>query len=217
MRLRNIPGAKEHVAESPFTINEPESYKGHFSDLFGGKPVQIEIGMGKGTFITQKAQQDPDTGFIGIEMYSSVLLRGLQKVEAMENPPENLRMICMDANDIEDVFGDREIDRIYLNFSDPWPKEKHAKRRLTHRRFLDKYYQILKDDGFIEFKTDNKDLFEFSVEEVQDTDGWQIVTVTRDLHHDTELMKGNIMTEYEKKFSGLGNKICKLVFQKVSK
>ena len=150
-------------------------------------------------------------------MYSSVLLRGLQKVEAMENPPENLRMICMDAKDIEDVFGDREIDRIYLNFSDPWPKEKHAKRRLIHHRFLDKYYQILKDNGFIEFKTDNKDLFEFSVKEVQDTDGWQIVTVTRDLHHDTELMKGNIVTEHEKKFPGLGTKICKLVFHKGSK
>lgn len=215
MRLRNIPGAREHVAESTFTINEPERYRGHFSDLFDGSPVQIEIGMGKGAFITEKARQNPEKGFIGIEMYSSVLLRGLEKVEAMEEPPENLRMICMDAREIDQVFDEGEIDRIYLNFSDPWPKERHAKRRLTHHSFLDKYHRILRENGIVEFKTDNKGLFEFSVDEVEEHEGFKVISITRDLHHDDEQMKDNIMTEYEKKFSGLGNKICRMVFQKI--
>lgn len=215
MRLRNIPGAPEHVAASPFTINDPAEYTGHFSELFNGRPVRIEIGMGKGTFITQMAQNDSEHGYIGIERYSSVLLRGVQKLEEMEEAPENLKLICMDAGDIDTVFAEGEVDRIYLNFSDPWPKERHAKRRLTHHRFLDKYHKILVPGGQVEFKTDNKNLFEFSVDEVKNTDGWQIIAITRDLHHDEEMVRGNIMTEYEKKFSDKGNAICKLIFSRI--
>lgn len=217
MRLRNIPGSKEAVAESIYTIDEPEKYKGSFSDtFFQGKPLRIEIGMGKGRFITQLAERDPDHGYLGIEMYSSVILRGIQKLEAMEEVPENLKLLCMDARDLDQVFGENEIDRIYLNFSDPWPRNRHAKRRLTHHRFLNMYHKVLRDDGLIEFKTDNRDLFDFSLEEIEETLGWEIVKKTYDLHNDPEMNAGNIMTEYEEKFSSKGNPICKVIFKKTN-
>lgn len=216
MRLRNIPGSKEAVAESIFTIDEPEQYKGRFSEtFFDSKPVRIEIGMGKGRFITQMAQTHPENGYIGIEMYSSVLLRGIQKLEALEEPPANLKLLCMDARELTNVFDKGEIDRIYLNFSDPWPRNRHAKRRLTHRRFLDLYHVILKDGGQIEFKTDNVDLFDFSLESIEETPGWEIKAVTRDLHHDPQMNQGNIMTEYEEKFSAKGNPIYKVIFERI--
>lgn len=215
MRLRNIPGAKEYVAQSEYAVHEPEKYRGNFSEtFFSGRPVRIEIGMGKGRFIMQKALSDTENGYIGIEMYSSVLLRGIQKLEEMEEKPENLKLICMDAMDIDKVFAEKEVDRIYLNFSDPWPKDRHAKRRLTHQRFLDKYHIILKDGGQVEFKTDNEGLFDFSLEEISRTAGWEISEMTRDLHHDEHMNEGNIMTEYEEKFSAKGNKICKVIFIK---
>ena len=218
MRLRNIPGSKEAVAESIFTIDEPEQYKGRFSEtFFSGKPVRIEIGMGKGRFIKEMALTHPENGYIGIEMYSSVLLRGIQKLEAMEEPPANLRLLCMDARELTNVFGEQEIDRIYLNFSDPWPRNRHAKRRLTHQRFLDLYHVILMDGGQIEFKTDNTDLFDFSLESIEQTPGWKIIAVTRDLHHDAAMNAGNIMTEYEEKFSAKGNPIYKVIFEKEDK
>jgi tRNA (guanine-N7-)-methyltransferase len=217
MRLRNIPGAEEAVAESEYCVNQPSEHKGTWSrDFFGGKPVRIEIGMGKGQFITQLAVRDSEAGFLGMERYSSVLLRGLQKMEAEgEKAPDNLKFLCFDAAEILDIFEDGELDKIYLNFSDPWPKDRHAKRRLTHHRFLDKYHQVLREDGVIEFKTDNQDLFTFSVEEFEQTPGWELEVVTRDLHHDEKLNEGNIMTEYEEKFSSKGNPICKLVAKRV--
>ena len=150
-------------------------------------------------------------------MYSSVLLRGIQKLEAMEEPPANLRLLCMDARELTNVFGEQEIDRIYLNFSDPWPRNRHAKRRLTHQRFLDLYHVILKDGEQIEFKTDNTDLFDFSLESIEQTPGWKIIAVTRDLHHDAAMNAGNIMTEYEEKFSAKGNPIYKVIFEKEDK
>ncbi len=209
MRLRNIPGSREVIAENKWCIQEPEHQKGHWNEIFGNKhPIHIEIGMGKGQFITTLARQNPSTNYVGIEKYSSVLLRGLQKME--EEPLENIRFIRMDAETICEVFDKDEVSKIYLNFSDPWPKDRHAKRRLTSRQFFARYDQILKNDGVVEFKTDNVDLFDFSLEEVKEAH-WNLDAFTRDLHHDTSMNEGNVMTEYEERFSAMGNPIHKLI------
>ena len=158
MRLRNIPGADEAIADSPHCIQEPMAEKGCWHLIFGNEnPIHIEIGMGKGQFIMQLAKEHPDINYIGIERYSSVLLRALQKMEI--EPLPNIRFLCMDASIITEVFDEEEVAKIYLNFSDPWPKERHAKRRLTHGNFLKLYRQVLKMGGQIHFKTDNDKLF----------------------------------------------------------
>lgn len=212
MRLKNVPGSKEYIAASNFVIHDETERKGKVREYFSNdKPIRIEIGMGKGQFIYEMAKQNPDINFVGIEKYSSVLLRAIQKME--EEPLPNLIFIRMDAEDITDVFDAGEIDKIYLNFSDPWPKDRHAKRRLESRQFLKRYETILKDAGFIEFKTDNNDLFDFALEEVEAA-GWKMIAFTRDLHADAKLCEGNILTEYEAKFSAMGNPINKYIIQK---
>ena len=209
MRLRNIKGAAEAVSNSPYCIQEPEKLKGKWHTLFENEfPIHIEIGMGKGQFITTLAKENPNINYIGIERYESVLIRAVQKME--QEPLENLKFICMDALLISDIFHNGEVKRIYLNFSDPWPKDRHAKRRLTSKTFLERYQQILAPDGRIEFKTDNKNLFDFSLKEIP-ASGWKIDNFTLDLHHDTSMNRNNIMTEYEEKFSRLGNPIYKLI------
>ena len=209
MRLRNITGSREMIAESCFVVQKPASHKGGWKELFGNDyPVRIEIGMGKGRFLHTLAKGNPDINYVGIEKYSSVLLRAIQKME--EDALPNLLFIRMDAEEITDVFAPGEVDRIYLNFSDPWPKDRHAKRRLPSRQFLTRYDMILKKDGRIEFKTDNRDLFDFAVEELKEA-GWKADVITYDLHADEALMQGNIMTEYEEKFSAAGNPICKYI------
>ena len=211
MRLRNITGSREVIAESPYVVPEDtlESCPGTWHEIFGNDhPIHIEIGMGKGRFLHTLAKSNPQINYVGIEKYSSVLLRAIQKMEEDELP--NLKFIRMDAEDIDKVFGKGEVDRIYLNFSDPWPKDRHAKRRLTSRQFFARYDQILKKEGHLEFKTDNQDLFTFSLEEVPEA-GWKLDASTRDLHHDPVLSEGNVMTEYEEKFSFKGNPICKLI------
>ena len=209
MRLRNVPGSREAIAESEYTINEPELNKGKWKEIFGNdNPIRIEIGMGKGKFITTLAQQNPDINYIGIEKFSSVLIRAIEKMEELELT--NLKFIRMDAEKIEDTFNKEEIDKIYLNFPYPWPKDRHAKRRLTSRQFMARYDIILKPDGQVEFKTDNKDLFDFSLEEIKEAD-WELPVVTFDLHNDSVLNEGNVMTEYETRFSQMGNPICKLI------
>lgn len=208
MRLRNIPGADDAILNSGYCIKNPEDQKGHWQDCFDKvQPLHIEIGMGKGRFIMDMAALHPDINYIGIERYSSVLLRALQKMEL--NPLPNIKFICMDAADIAEVFAKDEVDRIYLNFSDPWPKDRHAKRRLTSTRFLERYDNILTPEGRVMFKTDNKDLFDFSLEQVEEA-GWILENHTYDLHH-SEYNEGNVMTEYEEKFSAKGNPICRLV------
>lgn len=209
MRLRNIPGAREKIAENEWSIKEPEKNKGKWNEVFGNdNPIRIEVGMGKGRFIMTLAQENPNINYIGIEKYSSVMLRGLQKQEELQLP--NIRFIRMEAEVLTEVFGKGEIDRIYLNFSDPWPKDRHAKRRLPSREFLHRYDEILKKDGVVEFKTDNTDLFAFALEEVEPA-GWHLDKVTHDLHNDPVMNEGNVMTEYEEKFSSMGNPICKYI------
>ena len=211
MRLRNIPGSREVIAESDFVIHNEEEKKGHWKEIFGNNnPIHIEIGMGKGTFIMESAKRNPDINYIGIEKYSSVLLRAIEKREQEPELP-NLYFIRMDAEYIENVFDKDEVSNIYLNFSDPWPKDRNAKRRLTSDRFLKRYTNIMKKDGRVTFKTDNINLFEYSLETAKEC-GWEILYETRDLHK-SEYNEGNIMTEYEKKFSQLGNKINMMIIK----
>lgn len=209
MRLRNVAGSKEEIAQSRFVIQEPKERKNRWKELFGNaNPIQIEIGMGKGRFIMDMARLHPEINYIGIEKYSSVLIRGIQKMEKEELP--NLYFIRMDAEEITDIFGEGEVNKIYLNFSDPWPKERHAKRRLPSREFLNRYRIILSEEGNLEFKTDNQELFAFALGELEPA-GWNPDRVTYDLHHDAEMMEGNIMTEYEERFSSKGNPIYKYI------
>ena len=214
MRLRNVPGSRETIAEHKLCILEEQPQAGKWQTIFGNDhPIYIEVGMGKGQFITTMAQQNPGINYIGIEKYSSVLVRALEKMDAMDNPPTNIRFIRMDAENICSMFEKDEVSRIYLNFSDPWPKDRHAKRRLTSQEFLKRYDRILKTDGYVEFKTDNKDLFQFSLEQVEPA-GWHLDAFTWDLHNDEVLNQGNVMTEYEQKFSSMGNPICKMVLSR---
>lgn len=209
--MRNITGCREIIADSPYVIREEvkEKCSGAWKDIFGnGHPIHVEIGMGKGRFLYTMAQAHPEINYVGIEKYSSVLLRAIQKMQEAELP--NLKFMRMDAEEIDQVFGRGEVDKIYLNFSDPWPKDRHAKRRLPSRQFLARYDVILKAEGRLEFKTDNRELFDFAVEELAPA-GWKAEEISYDLHRDERLMQGNVMTEYEEKFSALGNPIYKYI------
>lgn len=212
MRLRNIPGSRETIAASDYVVHEDvmKEKRGCWDTVFGNdRPLYIEVGMGKGRFITDLALKYPQNNYVGIEKYSSVLLRALEK---REQQPEldNLLFLRMDAEELPQVFGKDEVSGIYLNFSDPWPKDRHAKRRLPSKEFLARYDQILKPDGRVEFKTDNRDLFEFALEQAKEA-GWKVEAYTFDLHHNEEMVQGNIMTEYEERFSSQGNPICKMI------
>ena len=206
MRLRNVKNAKNILSESKYTINEPEKFKSAYNMLFGNSnPIHVEIGMGKGDFIIGMAEKYPNINFIGIEKYESVQVRAIQKLEEKELP--NLRLIRYDAENIEEIFC-HEIETLYLNFSDTWPKTRHAKRRLTSSKFLDEYKKVLKENGQIEFKTDNRGLFEYSLVSMQNY-GLKFIEVYLDLHK-TDVF--NIETEYEKKFSPFGP-IYKIIVQ----
>lgn len=232
MRLRNVPEAKEIVKNSPYVIGDPFGMRGKWRE-FADRPLYVEIGTGKGSFIMETARRHPELEFLGVERYESVLYRACEKMEGKEaldpasrailaeqgnreseeadgGTPENLHFLSMDARDLPEVFAPGEVDGLYLNFSDPWPKARHAKRRLTSREFLAVYEKFLKDGGILEFKTDNRPLFDFSVDELTEAPNWEILERTYDLHHDPVMGEGNVMTEYEKKFSALGNKINKL-------
>ena len=214
MRLRNITGSREMIAQSPYVVKEAvlEQCPGTWHELFGNThPIYIEIGMGKGRFIHTMAKEHPDINYVGIEKYCSVLLRAIQNMEMEELP--NLKFIRMDAEDITKVFGADEVDRIFFNFSDAWLKDRHAKRRLPSREFLARYDLILKKEVCLEFKTDNRELFDFAMEELERA-GWRAEAVTYDLHRDHALMQGNVMTEYEEKFSAQGNPICKYIISR---
>jgi len=176
------------------------------SAFAGGNPLHIEIGCGKGRFITQTALQNPDIRYIAIEKVSNVIVLAMEK--AKEAQLDNLRFMRGNFQDLAESFPDNSVDRIYLNFSDPWPKKGYAKRRLTHGGFLEIYKRILKENGEICFKTDNRELFDFSLESFPEN-GFSLFEVTYDLHNSD--FTGNIMTEYEERFSAQGFPICRLV------
>lgn len=205
MRLKHVKGAEEVILNSTYVILNPEKYKGNFKTVFNNEnPIHVEIGMGKGDFLIKLAKQNPDINFIGIEKYDSVLVRAIQKIE--NDFIKNIRFIRMDAMNIENVFM-KEIDTIYLNFSDPWPKARHEKRRLTSSPFLIKYDKIFKDQKHIVMKTDNRKLFEFSVISFVNY-GYKIQDISLNLYDDE--LKDNIPTEYEIKFASLGYPIYKI-------
>lgn len=209
MRLKNVKGANDIIIKGLYYIDNPSIYKGKWNKLFNNdNPLYIELGMGKGDFIINNALKYPNINFIGIEKYDSVIVRAIQKSNELEL--NNLKLLRLDVININDVF-DKEIDKIYLNFSDPWPKERHAKRRLTSNIFLDKYSKIFKNDYIIEMKTDNIDLFDYSIESLSNY-GYDILYLTNDLHNENI---DNIETEYEHKFSSNGVKINKFVAKKV--
>lgn len=212
MRLRNIPRAQNVIEESCYVIQDPQQHRGCWKELFGNDhPVRLEIGTGKGKFLLQLAAENPNFNYIGLEKYSSVLLRGVEEQDQLQLP--NLYFVRGEAELLTEYFGEGEIDRIYLNFSDPWPKERNAKRRLPSHQFLQRYDEILVQGGTIEFKTDNRDLFDFGLAEAP-LGGFRVVQCTYDLHHDPVMNQGNIMTEYEERFSKKGNPICKFILER---
>lgn len=215
MRLRNKPWAEDYLNEhQDLVVPNPEDYKGRWNELFGNdNPVHIEVGTGKGQFITGMAQANPDINYIGIELFDSVIVIAAKKaVDAGQ--PSNLRLLNVNGSKLEEYFAKGDVSRVYLNFSDPWPKTRHAKRRLTHAGFLSLYENVLIDNGEIHFKTDNRGLFEYSLISMTDY-GMQLKLVSLDLHNDD--VEDNIMTEYEEKFSSKGQPIYRLEAQFVTK
>lgn len=205
MRLRNVKGAKEIIDNSSYIIKNPIDYKGNYQKIFeNNNPIHIEIGMGKGDFVIENAKKYPNINFIGIEKFDSVIVRAVQKLENEEIP--NLKLIKIDANEIDDVF-DKEISVIYLNFSDPWPKARHAKRRLSSEIFLNKYDSVFIDKKRIIMKTDNRKLFEYSIKSFTDY-GYKIEDISLNLYEDD--IKNNIPTEYETRFHNRGCLIYKV-------
>ena len=215
MRLRRKPWVDEAIHNfDSFVFSKDmeigEEKKGQWAEIFGRQaPLHVELGTGKGDFISQLAQRNHEINYIGIEMQQDVLYSAAKKIAELEL--KNVRLLVFDINKIEDIFAPGEVDRFYINFCDPWPKKRHAKRRLTHVGFLEKYRGLLKSGGRIHFKTDNRPLFDFSLEQFEEA-RLTVQDVSFDLH--AENRPDNIMTEYERKFSGFGEKInrCEVVF-----
>ncbi|TLS39062.1 tRNA (guanosine(46)-N7)-methyltransferase TrmB [Pseudalkalibacillus caeni] len=212
MRQRNKPWAKEKLHEyKDIVISEPENQKGNWHEIFNNNnPIYIEVGTGKGQFISQMAKKNPDGNFIGIELSASVIVTALDKV--LETEVENVRLLNVNAEKLTDYFSESEISRVFLNFSDPWPKNRHEKRRLMYSDFLSVYETILKPEGEVHFKTDNQALFEYSIYSFSNY-GMIIKNVSLDLHKSD--FENNVMTEYEEKFSEKGNRIyrCEAQFR----
>ncbi|MGM9951607.1 MAG: tRNA (guanosine(46)-N7)-methyltransferase TrmB [Lysinibacillus sp.] len=215
MRLRNKPWAAEYIEAHPdVIIPNPEDYKGKWHEVFGNdNPVHIEVGTGKGQFVLGMAKQNPDINYIGIELFDSVIVCALERVVEAEKPA-NLRLLKVNGAKLQEYFAKGDVSRVYLNFSDPWPKKRHAKRRLTHEGFLKLYESILIDNGEIHFKTDNRGLFEYSLVSMNQY-GMRLNYVSLDLH--AEMPEDNIMTEYEEKFSAKGQPIYRLESQFLTK
>jgi tRNA (guanine-N7-)-methyltransferase len=212
MRLRNKPWAKDKIEQHPqYIVANPEIYKGKWHEVFGNEqPLHIEVGTGKGQFVTEMARANPDINYMGIELYDSVIVAALDRLIEADLP--NLRLLNVNAADLEKYFAKNDVDRVYLNFSDPWPKVRHEKRRLTYKDFLKLYEDILVDKGEIHFKTDNQGLFEYSLMSFSEY-GLLLKFVSLDFHKSD--YQGNIMTEYEEKFSEKGNRIyrCEVKYQ----
>jgi tRNA (guanine-N7-)-methyltransferase len=212
VRLRNKPWAKDMIENHPhIVIPISHENRGNWSNVFqNDHPIHIEIGTGRGQFVCGMAAKHPKINFVGIEKYQSVVIDVIEKV-VEENLP-NLKLLNIDANTLLDIFEDNEVARIYLNFSDPWPKNRHEKRRLTFEGFLNKYEKILVPNGEVHFKTDNQGLFEYSLESFSRF-GMEIKNISLDLHQSD--IEGNVMTEYEEKFSKKGQRIfrCEAKFR----
>lgn len=215
MRQRKLKNLDERLdAFSRFIIEEPAAHRGRWKEVFGNdKPIWLEIGCGKGQFITRHAALHPERNYIAVEGHESVVLRALEKAAAMNGTagPGNLCFILEYVRDIRDLFADGELEGVYLNFSDPWPKERHAKRRLTYGKRLRQYAQIIRPGGVIAFKTDNEGLFDFSMEQIQQ-EGMEILEMSRDLHR-SPYSEENITTEYEDKFASTGKNINYVKFR----
>lgn len=207
MRVRKRKGAQEHLENNPhYVILEPEAAKGRWCEVFGnGHPIHIEVGSGKGAFITGMALKNPEINYIGIDIQLSVLSYALDKVLASQAP--NVRLLRVDGSSLTNYFDAGEVDMMYLNFSDPWPKSRHEKRRLTYKSFLDTYKQILPENGEIHFKTDNRGLFEYSLASFSRY-GMTLKQVWLDLHASD--YPDNVMTEYEARFAKKGQVIYRL-------
>lgn len=205
MRIRKKSWEENELTTNEHLVHNPEDYKGKWNEYFGNdNPIYAEIGCGKGKFIVQNASENPDINFIGIERQTTIMAIAARKTNS---DMKNIALIRGDAETLEDLFSSEELSRIYLNFSDPWPKKRWAKRRLTHRHFLDIYKSLLKGDKEIFLKTDNTVFFESSLNEFCET-GWRLSNISLDLHNSG--YEGNIMTEYEERFSGLGQPIYRL-------
>jgi len=207
LRVRRVPGAYEALTElKTYFIEKPEEHKGKWREVFGNDhPIHAEFGGGKGKFIIEMAMKYPEVNFIMVDAVTEVVLKAAQRAE--NHQLHNLKIVMLDLRFAENYFAEHELDRIYLNFSDPWPKKRHYKRRLTHREFLEIYKRILKTDGWIHFKTDNRGLFEFSLNEFAETD-MIMRNITLDLH--ALGWEDNVMTEYESKFSSMGHPIYRI-------
>ena len=213
MRMRkkkNLVPRMERCAAQ--LIRDPYEHRGHWRDLMPqARELRVELGCGKGRFTHGTAAAEPDVLFIAIEMVPDAMVVAMER--CVNDGLTNVFFVDANADQLPQFFAPGEVDRIYLNFSDPWPKDRHAKRRLTSQTFLGRYDKILKPEGHVEFKTDNKDLFQFSLEQVEPA-GWHLDAFTWDLHHDETLNQGNVMTEYEQKFSSMGNPICKMIISR---
>jgi tRNA (guanine-N7-)-methyltransferase len=210
MRVRYKPWAAEKLSEhSGIVVAEPDQLKGKWNEFFGNdNPIHIEVGTGKGQFVTGMGKQNPEINYIGIELYESVLVTALDRI--LEENVSNVKLLNVDARDLKEFFDDGEVGRVYLNFSDPWPKARHEKRRLTYEHFLKLYEDILVENGEIHFKTDNQGLFEYSLKSFS-WYGLRLNYLSLDLHNSG--MEGNIMTEYEEKFSAKGDRIYRVEAQ----
>lgn len=211
MRLRNKPWAKDKLQSYPqYVIQQPEQCKGKWDEVFGNDhPLHIEVGTGKGRFITGMAKANPNINYLGIEVYESVIVYALDRVIEADLP--NLKLLQVNAADLRNYFAKGDVDRVYLNFSDPWPKTRHEKRRLTYASFLEVYEDILPEGGEVHFKTDNRGLFQYSLVSMSQY-GMRLNYVNLHLHESDDA-EGNIMTEYEEKFSGKGSRIYRVEAQ----
>ena len=210
MRIKHKPWAEPFLeSHKEFVITLDNFNDKEVVEFLNNENIYMEIGTGKGGFLLGMAKKNPDKFYLGVKINETAA--GFCAKKIYENELKNVKLINIDVKYLFDHLPQNHFDGIYLNFSDPWPKDRHSKRRLTSSTFLEKYDQFLAPDGNIEFKTDNQDLFSFSLDEIENSDIWHLDAYTRDLHNDPVLNVGNIMTEYEQKFSSQGNPICKLI------
>jgi len=208
MRLRQKPWAAQEFEQNPLYVNNPADYRGGWQRAFDAPgPIHLEIGCGKGRFITESALTNPHINFLAMEKQEQIICMAL-RAAGNAGFPANLRFFCEDAHNLSELFAEEELSQIYINFCDPWrARGKWRKRRLTHRNFLAIYARIMGRGGQLHFKTDDTGLFRFTIEELNDT-MWRLKNVSHDLSANP--FAGNIMTEYEEKFSGEGKAICRL-------